>query len=1306
MMPLSWKSLALRLPLLILLSGVVPLLVFGVTSLDLQRDGVYRSQLRATERTASMAAEHAAQRLSLLRRGLNNDAVNLDLLGSTPQDLDRALAAMLSQYEDLSSLALLDSSGREQAKVSQQGGARRDELVARGREDLVRQALNGNEQIGSALRCGDDYIVELFLPLLDPLTRTPSALLVAGVSLDDLFGTIEKLSIGKEGTVYVIDPRGRIVAHQDHRMVLTEARLVVDEGAKGQAAKASTGVRNAAGIPVQLAISAVAGTGLRIVAERPIAELEYEAREAARLMYIILGLLLLASLSGVLLVGRWIVAPLRQLVTSAGDVAGQRFDAASAGAARVEGGGEIGEVARAFAEMTAQLAVDAKRRQREQWHARGLTGLDDCLRGLDDLVDIADEALKYLARYVDARGAALYLKGEGRHCRFLGGYASQGEVSAPIGLIEGQGLLGQVARERQLLLVNDAPAGYMKVSSALGDADAASLALVPLLRDAELIGVMEFGAFTPFSDSAVALLEGAGRFVAIALATARGREDLREALAASQRSSQQLQLQQEELQAANEELEARAKSLVQSEEELQAANEELEEQSERLRTSDEELQVANEELEETATFLREEKQLAIEKNRLLEEANSYKSQFLANTSHELRTPLNSLLLLAQTLASNRDGNLSNEQVDAVEVIYSSGCDLLNLINDILDLSKIEAGRMELRPATVDLLSLRQRLLRNFAHMAKEKQLEFEVQVSDALPAQIDTDLQRLEQILRNLVSNALKFTRKGSVQVLFETAPREGAGGGVAPAGGRLAVRVVDTGIGIPPDKLETIFGAFQQVDGSLAREFAGTGLGLTIARQLTGLLGGELKVASEEGHGTTFTLLLPMQLSVAAPLRDQASTSAAPKEMTPEKTEPVASTPGRRQGTAEEQAPPGLADDRAELADGKRAVLIVEDDLKFARLLANECRRKGFAFLHAADGRSGLRLAEEYTPAAILLDIQLPLMNGIDLLKALKESIRLRHIPVHVLSVEDHSHEVLSRGAVSFINKPVDQNSLLQVFEMLDKSVATSVKRMLVVDNEQLQRRSIIKLIGNSDVQAIEADCAAEAYECLRNGGVDCMILDLTLPDMSGFELLDKLEQEGITTPPVIIYTSRELSRDEEATLQRYASSIIIKGVRSPERLLDEVSLFLHRVVAKLPPQKRRIIDNLHGGEANFKNRKVLLVDDDMRNIFALATVLEERGLEVVKAVNGKKALEALDGSPDIDLVLMDIMMPEMDGLEAIRRIRADERFHALPILALTAKAMKSDQQSCLEAGANDYLAKPVDLDKLLSLLRIWLYR
>jgi CheY-like chemotaxis protein/CHASE3 domain sensor protein len=747
----------------------------------------------------------------------------------------------------------------------------------------------------------------------------------------------------------------------------------------------------------------------------------------------------------------------------------------------------------------------------------------------------------------------------------------------------------------------------------------------------------------------------------------------------------QLILYTQELEQREEELKIQQEELKASNEEIEAANEELEEKTRALEQQNTQIQRQSHELAQAT-------RVAEEKTREVEQASKYKSEFLANMSHELRTPLNSLLILARLLASNEKGNLTEEQVDEARVIHNGGLELLGLINDILDLSKVEAGKLTVNAEEVAADSIIAHLQQQFDPVARDKGLAFPVVVADDAPRSLNTDSQRVQQILKNLLSNAFKFTEKGSVTLEVHR-PASGTAFQRDGLDGRSAIAfsVTDTGIGIEASKFRDIFEAFQQENGSIDRHYGGTGLGLTIARKFAHMLGGEIHVESRKGSGSRFTLMLPLArrgvLDTPAPEPDDGRMALKPM--------PRSSVSAF------------IADDRGAIQARDKVLLVIEDDPAFAGILTNIARKRGYKCLAAGDGKSGLVLAVEQPVTAILLDLKLPDLDGMQVLDQLKHDLRTRHIPVHIISGRDESELApLRKGAIGFLAKPADKEALDGVFGKIDTMLAAGAKRLLVVEDDQKTQVAIQALLKKQDLEITFAGTGEAALAHIAGTRFDCIILDLRLPDMTGFEALERMEREVRPLPPVIVYTARELSEDENRKLNRYTGSIVIKGAKSPERLLDEVTLFLHSVESTLSADQQDMIRMQHNPDKVLQGRTVLLVDDDLRNTFALSKLLRAHGMTIVIADNGQMALEKLESDKTIDLVIMDIMMPVMDGYQAMRAIRAKARFAALPIVALTARAMPEEQEKCLAAGANDYLTKPVDVERLLTLLRVWLFR
>lgn len=923
---------------------------------------------------------------------------------------------------------------------------------------------------------------------------------------------------------------------------------------------------------------------------------------------------------------------------------------------------------------------------REVQDAReGEAGLAGAIAGNLTLAELGEQALAYLADRFGASAAIVYVNEDGTFRR-TASYAVPAGAAVPAVIEPDDGLLAQVIRDGRGRLVEGAPAGYLSFGTALGSAPVERLVLGTATVDGRANAVLEFG-FLPIAEAQpaklAAFLDRIGPSLGIALRAAKYRARLEHLLAETQQQAEELQNQSEELRATNDELEAQAKALSESAAQLELQQAELERSNAQLEEQTRSLEAQRDELTSAQVRLRGQAEE-------LEQASRYKSEFLANMSHELRTPLNSLLIMARLLADNRGGNLSAEQVRYAETIETSGNDLLTLINDVLDISKIEAGRLDLSPTRVTVSGVLAKLRDTFGAAAAKKGLDFTLVAEPGAPEAIETDPLRLEQVLKNFASNAIKFTERGGVAI--EVSAREG---------NRVAFTVRDTGTGIPAEQHDAVFEAFRQADGGIARKYGGTGLGLSISRELAQLLGGAISLESEPGKGSAFTLLLPLVFDPGAPSeRAERALPAAPV--------PAPLSAG---GLVARRAAP-LTDDRETLSGDSRVILIVEDDPAFARILCDLAHEVGFECLIAGTADEGALLARQYLPQAIILDMHLPDHTGLSVLDRIKRDIRTRHIPVHIVSADHDDHTALASGAVGYLFKPVARDTLVQMLEGLEARTAQRVRRVLVVEDDAQQAEAIHLLLASRDVETMEVHSAAECLDRLGAETFDCMVLDLNLPDMSGLDLLDRLSRdESVGFPPVIVYTGRDLSAEEEMRLRRYSKSIIVKGAKSPERLLDEVSLFLHQVVSELPADKQQLIVRSLGRDEALQGRQILVVEDDIRNIYALTSVLEPHGISVRIARNGVEALAELARSADsdgaaIDLVLMDVMMPEMDGLTCTREIRKHEQWRGLPIIALTAKAMERDHRECLEAGANDYLSKPLDIDKLLSLVRVWMPR
>jgi CheY-like chemotaxis protein len=898
--------------------------------------------------------------------------------------------------------------------------------------------------------------------------------------------------------------------------------------------------------------------------------------------------------------------------------------------------------------------------QKEEWLKGTQASLVSALQGELAVEEVARRALGGLVEALELPIGALYLR-TGAELERVAAHGLELE-STPPKFRAGDGLVGQASLRAGTLIVNDVPDGFFRVQAGIGASAPRHLALSTLRADGQTVAVCALGSLGVVSKLDEALLERLAEPLAMALVSARHKQRLKELLEESQRQAEELSSQQAELEAQQAEMEATNEELTQTNSLMEAQTTELEQQRREL----------------------------ISQREAADRASRYKSEFLANMSHELRTPLNSTLILARLLADNREGNLNADQVRSAETIYAAGNDLLALINDILDLAKIEAGRADLTIEPVLISRLADSLERAFRPIARDRHIDFEVALSPALPERITSDGRRLEQVLRNLLSNAFKFTERGSVKLAISV-----------PRPGTLAFAVRDTGIGIAVEQQAIIFEAFRQADGTTSRKYGGTGLGLSISRELARMLSGSIEVESRPGEGSLFTLLVPFEADAAArpslPREPAVVHSPAPPQL-PSRRESAA--PARPRAAA-------LPDDRERRGRPGRLILAIEDDPAFARILSDASHELDFDCALANTADEGLELARSLAPNGILLDVGLPDMSGLSVLERLKRDPLTRHIPVHMVSASDNVQTALELGAIGYALKPVAREELRTAIERLAKEQARDTRRVLIVEDDPNQRASLMKLLETDGVELLTAGSVQEALAELERASVDCMVLDLTLPDGSGHDLLEKMATGSrYSFPPVIVYTGRDIDRREEERLRRHSHSIIVKGARSPERLLDEVTLFLHKVEASLPPEQQLMLQSARQREAVFEGRRILIVEDDVRNVFALSKVLEPRGAKVEISRNGREALAALERNPGIDLVLMDLMMPEMDGLTAMRELRKNPAFKRLPIIALTAKAMPDDREQALAAGANDYMAKPFEVDKLVSLCRVWLPR
>jgi CheY-like chemotaxis protein/signal transduction histidine kinase/HAMP domain-containing protein len=939
---------------------------------------------------------------------------------------------------------------------------------------------------------------------------------------------------------------------------------------------------------------------------------------------------------------------------------------------QVEASGEVAELKDNINTMIDNLRLTTDRNTEQDWLKTNLARFTGMLQGQRDLGTVGRMLLSELAPLVNAQQGVIYQMEteEGAGMVLLSAFADDGESGHLRRIQLGEGMVGQVAAEKRRMLIADLPERTIPIRSGLFQSVPRNVIVLPVLFEDRVKAVIELASLNAFTASHLAFLEQLTASIGIVLNSIEATMQTEGLLKQSQQLATELQTQQKELQQTNEQLAQKAQQLAEQNVEVERKNEEIEQ--------------ARRALEEKA------KELAL--------TSKYKSEFLANMSHELRTPLNSILVLGQQLSENPDHNLTPKQVEFARTIHGAGTDLLNLISDILDLSKIESGTVSVEAEEVFFSNLIEMVARPFRHEAENRRLAFELQSDPQLTRSLVTDSKRLQQVLKNLLSNAFKFTEHGSVRLAVKVA-KQGWGKDhpiLSGAASVVAFEVTDTGIGIAPDKQRIIFEAFQQADASTSRKYGGTGLGLAISRELASLLGGEIQLRSTPGQGSTFTLYLP--LAYVGPTVSRSATELRSSPALPLQLSKM---------VVVERPVEQVPDDRENLQPGDAVLLIVEDDPHYARVLCDLSRDKGFKVLVALRGADALALAREFHPTAVSLDVFLPDMLGWTVLNHLKQDPATRHIPVQMLTLDEDRHHGLARGAFAFVTKPTTTEELQSALSRIKDYSAPRRKRLLIVEDNPAEQLSIRELLGYDDIDVVVAATGSEALELVGKESFDCVVLDLRLPDMSGFDILENMRDVPAASDlPVVVFTGKELSPEEDARLHTLARSVVVKGVESPERLLDETALFLHRVVIDLPSEKQKMLDRLHRSDEALVGKKVLVVDDDMRNIFALSSVLERRGMAVLTAGTGREAVAMLESTPDVAIVLMDIMMPEMDGYATMQVIRQNSALRRLPIIALTAKAMKGDREKCLEAGASDYLAKPVNTEQLLSALRVWLHR
>jgi CheY-like chemotaxis protein/signal transduction histidine kinase/HAMP domain-containing protein len=938
---------------------------------------------------------------------------------------------------------------------------------------------------------------------------------------------------------------------------------------------------------------------------------------------------------------------------------------------QVDARGEVATLKDNINTMIDNLRLTTDRNTEQDWLKTNLAKFTNMLQGQRDLVTVGRLLLSELTPLVNAHLGVIYqaTSEDAPNLHLLAAYADDATRGHPERLSVGEGLIGQCAADKRRMLISEMPPHAVAIGSALFKAVPRNVVVLPVLFESQVKAVIELASLSQFTELQLTFLDQLTTNIGIVLNSIEATMQTEGLLKQSQQLAGELQTQQRELQQTNDQLEQKAEQLEERNIEVERKNREIEQ--------------ARRALEEKAT------ELAL--------TSRYKSEFLANMSHELRTPLNSILILGQQLADNPEGNLQPKQIEFARTIHGAGTDLLNLISDILDLSKIESGTVTVDAEEIIFANLVDVVARPFRHEAETRQLSFDVSLDPNLGRSLTTDSKRLQQVLKNLLSNAFKFTSQGGVRLSVSDVQS-----GWSPehpvlkqAPTVVAFEVSDTGIGIPHEKQKVIFEAFMQADASTSRKYGGTGLGLAISRELSNLLGGEIQLRSAPGTGSTFTLYLPLRyVGPSTAPKPAASSSAQPVHV------PI--VPALPERPIEQ-----IPDDRLEIRPGDSILLIVEDDPHYARIMVDLAREKGFKVLVAARGTDALELAKQYQPTAVSLDVFLPDMLGWSVLSQLKQNPLTRHIPVQIITLDEDRQHGMARGAFAFVTKPASTEGVEAALARIKEYAQPRRKRLLVVEDDRTEQMSIAELLGHDDIEIVTAGTGAEALRVLRRDPCDCIVLDLRLPDMSGFEVLEELRGDAkLSDVPVVVFTGRELSAEEDAELHTMARSIVVKGVESPERLLDETALFLHRVVTELPAEKQRMLERLNSSDEDLVGRTVLLVDDDARNIFALSSVLERRGMRVLTATTGSEAIALADATPDLAIVLMDIMMPEMDGYQTMRAIRQKPDFRRLPIIALTAKAMKGDREKCMEAGASDYLAKPVNTEQLLSALRMWLHR
>lgn len=962
---------------------------------------------------------------------------------------------------------------------------------------------------------------------------------------------------------------------------------------------------------------------------------------------------------------------------------------------------ELGTMSKNFNRFMEKLKELIKENKHQNWLKTGQAEVSEKVRGELDITTLSLNIITYIAKYIDAQIGAFYIKTNEDTYKMSASYAYKRRKNFSTEVKLGEGVVGQSALEKQSIIISNIPEDYVSIGTGIGEAAPKYILVTPCISNKEVMCIVELASFSQFTEEQLQFVELVSESIAITVSSARSQLRMKELLNKTLEQSEELQAQQEELKQSNEELEEQAKALKESEsqlqtqqEELRAINEELEERTKSLELQSTEVIANNEKLRRAQTEIES-------KATALEAANKYKSEFLANMSHELRTPLNSIIVLSQMLAeAGEKSTMTDKQLQYASTIHSSGEDLLKLINDILDLSKVEAGKLDINFEEVDLSELIGYAQRSFSAIAEKKGLSFNVEVDKSVPKSIETDSQRVLQILNNLLSNAFKFTHKGSITVTIGRITKDKWLNELDSKKDWLSISIKDTGIGIQADKQELIFEAFKQSDGTTSRKYGGTGLGLSISKELARLLGGIIILDSIHGVGSTFALILP---STTGNKKEVLGLTQSIAENTSLLSEVVMESSIVKEIVNINNNQPTV--NRNKTLEEKKQLLIIEDDSNFSKVLLELAKERGYESILAESGEAGILLAKKCKPDAVLLDIGLPDINGWKVAEKIKAIPEIKDIPIHIISGREEENSIDNmKNLAGYLMKPANLESINNAFMKIEDIISRQCKKLLIVDHNRDQ--NIIDVLSSREIQVTQVTKGEEALNLLRNETFDCMILEYNLSDMSGLSLLEELKHENLSNLPIIIYTEKSLNQQDDEELQKYTESIIIKGSRSLDRLLAEANLFLHKVDSDIEKKSIRAIRSNMEKEDSFKGKTVLIVDDDMRNVFALTSILEEKGLKIIIGRSGKEAIEKLHENEKIDIVLMDIMMPEMDGYQAMKQIRGELKYAKLPIIAITAKAMKEDRLNCIEAGADDYLTKPIDMGRLISLLRVWLYK